>query len=130
VTAIAVPHRSEFSDTFAFIVSGPSRKLFYCPDIDTWDLWENDLESFLADMDIALLDGTFFSDNELPHNRMADVPHPFVEEACGRLQSIASGITFIHMNHSNPLYREGSERNEISKHGFGIGKHGQRWDLT
>jgi pyrroloquinoline quinone biosynthesis protein B len=36
VTAELVPHRGEFSDTVAYHVAGPARRLFYCPDIDRW----------------------------------------------------------------------------------------------
>jgi pyrroloquinoline quinone biosynthesis protein B len=54
VTAIPVPHRDEFSDTLAYLVRGPHQRLFYCPDIDAWERWEQDLRSFVAGVDVAL----------------------------------------------------------------------------
>ncbi|MGH2544954.1 MAG: MBL fold metallo-hydrolase, partial [Ardenticatenaceae bacterium] len=36
VTPIPVRHRAEWSDTIAFLVRGPRRRLLYCPDVDGW----------------------------------------------------------------------------------------------
>ena len=129
VTGYFVPHRDEFADTFAFAIRGANRSLFYCPDIDKWDLWKHDLRTFLADIDIALLDGTFYSDDELPADRISKVPHPTVKSSCEILKDMSEKIFFIHMNHTNPLYRDGKERAELLSLGFGIGKNGQRWKL-
>ena len=41
VTAIAVPHRDELSDTVGYRVRGPVRpRLLYVPDIDKWEKWD------------------------------------------------------------------------------------------
>ena len=58
ITPIAVPHRDEYSDTVAYLVRGPKRSLFYCPDIDAFDV-RRTFES-ASHIDVALLDGTFF----------------------------------------------------------------------
>ena len=129
VTGYFVPHRDEFSDTFSFVIRGANRSLFYCPDIDQWESWKYDLRTFLTDIDIALIDGTFYSDNELPRNRISKVPHPTVIHSCELLDGISEKITFIHMNHTNPLYRDGEERAQLLALGFGIGKNHQRWKL-
>jgi len=129
VTGYFVPHRDEYGDTFAFVIRGAYRSLFYCPDIDQWNLWKHDLRTFLADIDIALLDGTFYSNDELPPDRISKVPHPTVKSSCGILQDISERVTFIHLNHTNPLYREGREKAEVLMLGFGIGHNGQRWQL-
>ncbi|MGH9318078.1 MAG: MBL fold metallo-hydrolase, partial [Thermoanaerobaculia bacterium] len=39
-TAIQVPHRDEDSDTVAWLVEGPSRKILWLPDIDKWEKWD------------------------------------------------------------------------------------------
>ncbi|HSG44963.1 MAG TPA: MBL fold metallo-hydrolase, partial [Anaerolineales bacterium] len=129
ITGTLVPHRDEFADTFSFLIRGTNQCLFYCPDIDQWKSWKHDLRTFLADIDIALIDGTFYSDNELPKNRISKVPHPTVISTCERLEGLSEKITFIHMNHTNPLYRDGKERAELLGLGFGIGKRGQQWKL-
>ncbi len=130
VEAVCVPHRDEFSDTFAFVLHGPARNLLYCPDIDAWEPWQHDLGVFLADIDYALIDGTFFSDKELPQTRLCNIPHPTVRSSCDKLASLGDRITFIHMNHSNPLYREGMERKQVLGMGFNIGRSGLRWSLS
>jgi len=129
VTGSFVPHRDEFADTFAFVIRGMNRRLFYCPDIDQWETWKHDLRTFLADIDFALLDGTFYSEGELPKARISKVPHPTVLNSCGYLEGMGKKVTFIHMNHTNPLYRNGKEKAELLGLGFGIGKRGQRWKL-
>jgi pyrroloquinoline quinone biosynthesis protein B len=45
VTPLPVPHRNEFSDTVGLLVRGPARRLFYCPDVDSWDPWERELRA-------------------------------------------------------------------------------------
>jgi pyrroloquinoline quinone biosynthesis protein B len=129
VQPFEVPHRSEFTDTHAFTIRGPSRSLFYCPDTDSWETWSTDILSFVRDIDHALLDGTFYSSGEISQVRMDEVPHPLVERTVEKLQVVSSKITFIHMNHSNPIYRDGIERKRLFDQGFGIGKKGRKWDL-
>ena len=59
VTAIRVPHRDEDSDTVAYLVRGPRRRLLWLPDIDRWEKWDRDLAAFAADADLTMfLDGT------------------------------------------------------------------------
>ncbi len=129
IQAVGVVHRAEFSDTYAYTVLGPSRKLFYCPDIDSWEGWPGDLLSFLSDVDYALLDGTFFNAREIDQERLGEVPHPLVEQTVVMLRGVSSEVHFIHMNHTNPLYREGPERRLLADLGFGIGKKGRKWQL-
>ena len=127
--AVPVPHRGEFSDTLAFVVRGPARQLFYCPDVDGWDLWEHDLRRWVAGMDVALLDGTFFSADELPGRDLSQIPHPLVTDTARRLAGASSEIWLIHLNHSNPLHRPGPERDWLEKQGLGVGVVGMRWRL-
>ena len=129
ITGYFVPHRDEFADTFSFVIRGEKRSLFYCPDIDRWEQWRYDLRTFLSDIDIALLDGTFYSGDELPKDRISKVPHPTVTSSCEKLEGIRGKVTFIHMNHTNPLYRDGKEKAGLLELGFDVGRCGQRWGL-
>lgn len=128
VTPIPVPHRDEYSDTLAFSVQGTVKRLFYCPDIDSWDRWDRDLRGFLSEVDIALLDGTFFSPEEIGR-RMGEVPHPPVHETVRELNGTACDVRFIHLNHTNPLLHPGPERSWLHRHGFRVGRVGDRWSL-
>jgi pyrroloquinoline quinone biosynthesis protein B len=113
VTAIPVPHRDEYSDTYAFRIDGPQRSLLYLPDIDKWEKWEEPIEGHLRRVDYALLDGTFYADGEVPGRSMAEIAHPFIQESIARLQSLSAGqrqkVYFTHLNHSNPAADPESE---------------------
>ena len=138
VEFIQVPHRAELSDMHAIILRGENKSLLFLPDHDTWDETLeahscNTIRDFLNkyDIDIALLDGTFWSGGELQGRDMSVVPHPTVEESLDRLGCKESGdaeILFIHLNHTNPLYDTGSEAyNQFKESGWAIGEEGQRF---
>lgn len=106
VRALAVPHREEFSDTVAFVIEGPSRSLLYLPDIDKWERWDTPIEEVLGEVDVALLDASFFAAGEIPGRDLADIPHPFVVESLERFRPLPlderAKIRFTHLNHTNP----------------------------
>jgi len=129
VTPIAVPHRDEYSDTVAWLARGPERALFYCPDIDHWRGFEPDLRTWLAHIDIALLDGSFFSPDELPGRDITQIPHPLASSTAQHLLDAAVETVFIHLNHTNPLWRPGPERTWLAARGFHGGRQGQIWRL-
>jgi len=133
VEPIRVAHREEESDALGFIVTGPSRKLLYIPDIDAWERWDRDIAALVSKVDVALLDATFHAKGELGDRPMDDIPHPFVVDTMNRLAPLARDgrrIVFIHMNHTNPALVEGSpERKDIEARGFAIAADGMRFDL-
>jgi pyrroloquinoline quinone biosynthesis protein B len=124
-----VPHRDEYSETLAFVVQGPAKRLLYCPDIDAWERWEHDVQQVVGEMDIALLDGTFFSADELPGRDLSRIPHPLVTDTAGRLAGVDCDVQMIHLNHSNPLHEPGPERDWLAAQGIGVGAFGTRWRL-
>ena len=129
LSPLPVPHRDEFSDTLAFLVRGPARQLLYCPDIDGWDRWGRDLRRLVGGMDVALLDGTFFSAGEIPGRDLDPIPHPLVTDTAERLAGVACDVRLIHLNHSNPLHGPGPEREWLAAQGMGVGALGDRWPL-
>jgi pyrroloquinoline quinone biosynthesis protein B len=131
VTPVLVPHRDEFSETVGFVVAGPNASVFYLPDIDKWERWDTPVESWIAKVDRAYLDGTFFDVSELPGRDMSEIPHPFVKESLQRFGSLASRdkIRFIHFNHSNPLLADGNETAVVTKAGFGVARRSERFSL-
>jgi pyrroloquinoline quinone biosynthesis protein B len=112
VETLLVPHRGEYTETAAFIVHGPSKSLLFLPDIDSWPEGRNSVEQLLARVDVAYLDATFFSGDELPGRSMADIPHPLVTESLARLAPLPASerakVRFVHFNHTNPLLVDGS----------------------
>lgn len=118
-----VPHRDELdTGTLAVSVEG-DRTLRYVPDVDAWTA---DLVSWVGDADVALVDGTFWSDDELP--RQADVPHPRVRESIRRLPGDGS-VRFTHLNHTNPvLDADSAERAAVEDAGFGVTHRGRTFE--
>ncbi|MFJ7977012.1 MBL fold metallo-hydrolase [Peribacillus sp. NPDC096379] len=129
ITPVEVPHRNEFSETFAFWIEGPTRKLLYIPDIDRWDEWDRDIYEMAKEADICLLDGTFYSIEEI--ERMGrdykEIPHPVMTETMDRLQDLVdeTAIYFTHFNHTNPVIDpENSFIKQVKDRGFHIAVEG------
>jgi pyrroloquinoline quinone biosynthesis protein B len=134
VTPFLVPHRDEYSETVGFRIRGRARTIVYLPDIDKWERWQTKIESVIADCDIAYLDGTFFSDGELPGRNMAAIPHPFVTESIARLKHLSAGerakVRFIHLNHTNPLLDpESPATSAVKEAGHYVARQGERFTL-
>jgi len=139
VTPIAVPHRDEFSETVGFLITGPERSLFFLPDIDKWERWDQEagsraVERILTQVDVAYLDGSFFADGEIPGRAMAEIPHPFMIESMQRFGKLPATerakIRFIHLNRSNPAIVDGSTaRKSILEAGFAVAEEGERQNL-
>jgi pyrroloquinoline quinone biosynthesis protein B len=130
-TALKVPHRDEDSDTVAYVVAGPSRKLLWLPDIDKWEKWDRRIEEVVATVDSAFLDGTFFSADEIPGRSMAEIPHPLVPETVARVADAPSRSKtfFVHLNHTNRLLWDAGEVRRLRASGFGVAAEGQRFPL-
>lgn len=144
VEPVLVPHRAELSDMHAFIIRGASKSLLFLPDHDTWvETLEyhqsTNIRAFLLkfNVDIALIDATFFSVDELGKRAgggdQREVPHPPVIEqlqALGNRTTDDPMIYFIHMNHTNPLYKEDSmEMKKVLEQGWGVAQQGQIFEL-
>jgi len=129
VTAVRVPHRDEFSETVGFIIESSKKRILFIPDIDKWEKWEKDIAAAVGKVDMALLDGTFYKNGELPGRDMSEVPHPFVEESLQKFSSLSSAekskIVFIHFNHTNPLLKkESAEKKKVKADGFAVAEEG------
>jgi len=129
VTPLQVPHRDEFSETVGFLINASSKKVLFIPDIDKWELWEQSINKLIQQVDIALLDATFFKNGEINRD-MSEVPHPFVSESMDLFKSLSSEnkskVHFIHFNHTNPLLIENSEaQKSVLTNGFNIASDGK-----
>jgi pyrroloquinoline quinone biosynthesis protein B len=118
VTPLRVPHRDEYSETVGFLIRGPSRSILWLPDIDKWEKWPTPLESVLAGVGVAYLDGTFYDASELPGRDLREIPHPLMTETLSRLKSpMLAKVRFIHLNQSNPLLRQQRDHIVVAKDG-------------
>lgn len=133
VTPFAVPHRQEFSEVVGFRIDGPSTKIVFLPDIDSWEEWDKAgtrIEDVIAGADLAFLDATFFANGEIQGRDMSGFPHPLVSHSMERLAPLPPAekakVRFIHMNHTNPLLDATSkERKAVRDAGFGVAEEGE-----
>lgn len=79
-------------------------------------------------VEFAMIDGTFWSEDELGGRDMAQVPHPTISESLELLGERQEGdpeVIFIHLNHTNPaLDEDSSQANHLSDLGWSIGEQG------
>jgi pyrroloquinoline quinone biosynthesis protein B len=136
ITPIPIPHRNELSDNHALLLEGGEKRLLFMPDHDTWQetLSGSTIREWLSqlEVDIALIDGTFWSEDELPHRDMRIIPHPTVKETLGLLgkkEEADPEIYFTHLNHTNPLQQPGLERDEVISLGWKIVEQGQMFNI-
>jgi pyrroloquinoline quinone biosynthesis protein B len=86
--------------------------LLYLPDIDQWEDWPEAREVLTA-VDIAIVDATFYSSNEL--GGRDPVAHPYVPHTLDLFANIPGQLVLTHFNHTNPLLDEvGSEYQQLA----------------
>jgi pyrroloquinoline quinone biosynthesis protein B len=136
VKPLQAPHRDEYSDTMAFLIQGPRKTLLYVPDTDTWKTWPKPLTDVLRDekVDVALLDGTFYSPDELPDRDVSKIKHPLITQTMDLLEPLVKAgkvrVCFTHLNHSNPLFdKNGAARRAIEARGFRVAEEGEEIGL-
>ena len=134
VTPLLVPHRDEFSETVGYLINGKDKSALFIPDIDKWNKWEMDIDELINSVDIAILDGSFYKNGEIPGRDMSLIPHPFIEESMKRFERLSekdkTKIYFIHFNHTNPvLQKSSSARKEVIAKGFRIADEGMVFEL-
>ncbi len=130
VKPIRVPHRDEFSETVGYIISGPSKKVLFIPDIDKWERWDESIIKQIKNVDYAFLDASFYDGDEIKARDISEIPHPFVIESLQLFKNLPavekSKIYFIHFNHTNPLLNpESAQTKSVLKLGFNIARRNQ-----
>jgi pyrroloquinoline quinone biosynthesis protein B len=129
IETFTVPHRDEYSETAGFKIITKNKTYLFIPDIDKWEQWDRNIITEVKSVDIALLDGTFFSSDELPGRDMSKVPHPTVTKTMELFKNEDSAtkakIYFIHLNHTNPLIWDSTTKAEVNKRGFNYAKQGE-----
>ena len=127
VVPFLVPHRDEYSETVGYTIVGPNKKVLFIPDIDKWDAWNQSIIEAVANVDLALLDATFYDATEVNNRDISEIPHPFVIETMRRFDSLPKSmrekINFIHFNHTNPLLESESKQSHyVRSKGYGIAR--------
>nr|WP_199158169.1 MBL fold metallo-hydrolase [Pedobacter sp. ASV2] len=129
VTAFTVPHRDEYSETAGFKIITPTKKYLFIPDVDKWNKWNKNIISEIKNVDIAMIDATFYTNTELGNRAISEVPHPLVTETEKLLQSedliTKNKVYFIHFNHTNPLLWDLNTQKEVLRNSFHLANQGQ-----
>lgn len=135
VEALAVPHRDEYADTLAFVIHGPRRSVLYVPDTDSWIAWPPDeLTTTMERVDVAIVDATFYSADEMPGRAVESIGHPLMTDSMERFGERVRGgdleVYFTHLNHSNPAVDPASgARQATDEAGFAVLSDGQEIEL-
>jgi len=140
IQPIEVPHRSQDFDTHAILFKGNLNNLLFLPDHDNWNKtldfvgYKNPRKWFSSlEVDIVLLDGTFWNLDELKGRVQEEVPHPPVVDTLDMLGKKQNGdprIIFIHLNHTNPLhYPDSKEYQKVQAMGWEVGEEGMEFNL-
>lgn len=135
VVAFNVPHRDELSDTVAFIFKGETT-VMYVPDTEPWRTWDVPLPVVLEreGVDVLIVDGSFYSPDELPGRPPSTIGHPLMTDTMDLLQPLVDDgrieVIFTHLNHSNPALDPDSDaRATIHERGFSVAHEGLELDL-
>jgi pyrroloquinoline quinone biosynthesis protein B len=128
ITAMAVPHRDEWqAGTAGYRIDGPRQSLLYVPDIDDWGAWP-EAELIIEAADVALVDASFFSEEEL--DGRAPVAHPLVPNTLARFGALSSKLVLTHVNHTNPILDDGSRQQKaVLAAGAQIARRGLVFEL-
>ena len=137
VTPLLVPHRDEYSETVGFRIEGPNRAVLFVPDITGWAAWEDEgthVEDVLRTVDVAYLDGSFMSGDELPGRDLSKIKHPFISDSMARFATLPESergkVRFIHLNQSNPLVRgDRAAMAQVEGSGYGVAREGEIVEL-
>ncbi|MFC2092270.1 MBL fold metallo-hydrolase [Bacteroidota bacterium] len=129
ITPFLVPHRDELTETVGFKITGPNKTAVFIPDVDNWN---KNIFKIVRAVDVALIDGTFFNENELSDRDLNEVRHPFIDESMNLFNQHPQKdkIHFIHFNHTNPILKPDSEEHtKVIQTGFQIAREKQIIEL-
>jgi pyrroloquinoline quinone biosynthesis protein B len=124
-----VPHRDEYSETGGFKIVAEKASYLFIPDIDKWQKWNKNIIEEVKKVDVAFLDATFNTIDELKNRKVEEVPHPFVSETIDLFKNESketkSKLHFIHFNHTNPIMWDKTAKQKILEQGFKVAEQGQ-----
>lgn len=131
VSAFSVPHRDEYSETAGFRIVAGDKKFIFIPDIDKWGKWDKNIVDMVKSVDVALVDATFYDENDLPARNLLNVPHPLVVETMklfeNETKETKAKVWLIHFNHTNPLLWSKDKQKEVKQAGFNFATQGEKW---
>ena len=133
ISPFLVPHRNEISECVGYKITSESKSIIYLPDIDNWESWTKSLKILIKDNDLLFIDGTFYSNDEIPNRDLKTIPHPFIKDTLDLLEDLSDlekkKVYFTHFNHTNKILSSHHEKNILIRSGFNIAQEGMEFDL-
>ena len=134
ISPFLVPHRNELSETVGYQIKSNAKSIIYIPDIDAWDIWDDNIVDVVRKNNLLFLDGTFYDKNEIPNRDISKVPHPYVSESVKIFSKLdhldKQKIFFTHLNHTNPLLNKQSPQiKKLIDNGYQIAKEKQIFSI-
>lgn len=131
ISAFAVPHRDEYSETAGFRIVTQKSSYLFIPDIDKWSKWNASIIAEVKKVNYAFLDATFNEITELKNRKVEEVPHPFVSETMDLFKNenkeTKAKLHFIHFNHTNPVMWDKAAKQKVLEQGFKVAEQGVRY---
>ncbi|HWY12788.1 MAG TPA: MBL fold metallo-hydrolase [Bacteroidia bacterium] len=131
VNSFTVPHRDEYSETAGFKIITTKASYLFIPDIDKWQMWNKNIIEEVKKADVAFVDATFNTIDELKNRKVEEVPHPFISETMDLFKNESketkAKLHFIHFNHTNPIMWDKPAKQKILEQGFKIAEQGGRY---
>ncbi|MFB6292161.1 MAG: MBL fold metallo-hydrolase [Candidatus Nanohaloarchaea archaeon] len=125
IKALEHYHPQFNTETTSYLIEGEEKTLYYISDVTEFT---DEIIETIKEADIAILDGTFWSRDEI--DRYEEVPHPAIKESMELFDDVDTDIYFTHMNHTNPVLREDAEeRQEMEDRGFEIVEKGDEFEI-
>ena len=134
ISPFLVPHRGEYSETVGYRINGPNKSIIFIPDIDKWNKWSKSIYKEVHNVDYAIIDATFYDEEEINYRDISEIPHPFVIETMAIFDTSAvevrNKIQFIHLNHTNPLLRIDHPKTiNVLRKGYQVASFGKIYNL-
>ena len=110
ISPFLVPHRNEMSETVGYKIESNQKSIIYLPDIDSWEQWDEDINDVVKKNDYLLIDGTFYTKDEILDRDISSIPHPSIIESLNKFSGLniknRNKIFFTHLNHTNIVIKE------------------------
>ena len=134
ISPFLVPHRNEMSETVGYNIKSENKSIIYLPDIDSWEDWNVDIINLVRENDHLLIDGTFYSKDEISDRDISEIPHPCILDTLERLSRLdkkdRNKVFFTHLNHTNIMLRDSCEnKKSLISDGYNIAREGRTFQL-
>ena len=102
IAPFQVPHRPDAITTYAYLIkrNKGQETILYMPDTDEIN---EEIVDLAGKCDIAIIDGTFFSREEISTRDINEIPHPFIQDSIKLFTKMGTRVIFTHINHTNPV---------------------------